>query len=56
VRLSALGIAAGWREDRFIDRLSRLLISIFTPWFRASDGLASRTFAVSSYIHLRLIA
>ena len=39
--------AARRRADRFIDRLSRLLISIFTPWSRASDILAGRTFTVS---------
>src|SRR5476651_2408877 len=38
---------AGRRVDRFIDRLSRLLISTFTPWFRASDILAGRPFTVS---------
>ena len=39
--------AARRRADRFIDRLSRLLISTFTPWSWASDILAGRTFTVS---------
>src|ERR1700691_4841472 len=45
--LIRIGCAARRRADRFIDRLSRLLISIFTPWSRASDILAGRTFTVS---------
>jgi hypothetical protein len=39
--------AARRRADRFIDRLSRFLISTFTPWSWASDILAGRTFTVS---------
>lgn len=39
--------AARRRANRFIDRLSRLLISIFTPRSRASDILAGRTFTFS---------
>ncbi len=39
--------AARRRANRFIDRLSRLLISIFTPGSRASDILAGRTFTFS---------
>jgi hypothetical protein len=45
--LIRIGCAARRRADRFIDRLSRLLISIFTPWPRASDIFAGRTFTVS---------
>jgi hypothetical protein len=45
--LIRIGCAARWGADRFIDRLSRLLISIFTPWSWASDILAGRTFTVS---------
>src|ERR1035441_9028599 len=33
--LISIRYAARRRADRLIDRLSRLLISTFTPWFRA---------------------
>jgi hypothetical protein len=44
--LISIRYAARRRADRFIDRLSRLLISTFIPWSRASDILAGRTFTV----------